>query len=248
MKASQTELLTLFKQAFEGIGFDAGRYESAADMVVWAEMHGLDVFARLPAKLDRLSESSAPLIEKPSSAGGDLMFDAGDKSALACGELICNAVFASAVNRGICSATISRIYDRQLMTKKIVDCCARGAHCLSYWQDADEPGLVHAITSDAGAQYPQISSYQCQAEVEPQALYLVCAMDPEGTREYALAHCSFINKNPLKRIEPNELSAAFQQSLSNGIEITDTLWDRLRCMANNVLVESTEQSRKGAGA
>ena len=41
--------------------------------------------------------------------------------------------------------------------------------------------------------------------------------------------------------------ANYQHALSNGIEISPPLWDRLIALGNNVLVESSEQSRRGAG-
>jgi len=40
----------------------------------------------------------------------------------------------------------------------------------------------------------------------------------------------------------------YQQKLDEGIEIDDSLWQILINKAANVLVESSEQSRKGAGA
>ena len=248
MKASSNELVSLLKQALEGCGYDAGSYESAADMVVWAEMHGLGALQKLQDNLSRIGGLANPIIDIQSATDFDLCIDAGNASTLGCGELISNVIFSHAVEHGVCSAMISRIYDRPLIAKKLVDCHAREAHCLAYWLDATDQGLVHAVLTSSESCCPQISTFQTQSDLQGQALYLVYATDVDMLKSSISRHCAFITEQPCERIEPKALRANFEQALDDGVEIDEVLWRGLRALADKVLVESNYNSRKGAGA
>jgi len=54
LNVSPTELKSLLKQAFEGMGFSQGTYQHAAEAVLWCEMRGLEGLQTLAADLSLL--------------------------------------------------------------------------------------------------------------------------------------------------------------------------------------------------
>ena len=60
MNVSKTELTALLKQVFEALGFSSGEHQNAAEMVVWAQMCGLEGLPELRRGLPR-APRRAPL-------------------------------------------------------------------------------------------------------------------------------------------------------------------------------------------
>lgn len=248
MRVSKNELNAMLKQALEGCGFDAGRYESAADMLVWAEMHGLAVLNNLAGQLARFAGGHTPEIDIKAGEDVALAIDANGASALQCGELIADAVFAKAVARGLCRASVCALRDRQLIAKKLVDCCARGAYCCAFWPDTHQPQTVHSITCLSASACPQIARFETAIVLQHQSLYVVCAMNESGLLDCVADHYAFLHATPSQGMEPAALQSHYQQTLDHGIEIDESLWQTMGALAARVLVETNEQSRKGAGA
>jgi hypothetical protein len=101
MRASPDELKALFKQAFEACGYDFGGYEVAAEMVVWSQMHGFNVFPMIKECLLPLAQDSLipkVLLDEPHK----LVFDNQGHSVLVNASQMVNLACAKALDHGFC--------------------------------------------------------------------------------------------------------------------------------------------------
>ena len=255
MKASKTELLSLFKQAFEGCGFDGSACESAADLVVWSQMHGQPGFDVIAAKLANLSAMQRPDIQFLVDRNHEIEIDVGGASTLLCAELVSDVVVARAKVSGYCAAAILNCHERPLIVRQLVQNRGRGLHGLACWRDSLDPALMRAARVQPGRCCPEILSVlgadnDCASNKLPpaQALVLVYSSTAGPLNGYVSDHCPWLAGEIRERTTPGSIGACYQQAISDGIEISDELWQSLLLLASNMLVESSEESRRGAGA
>jgi LDH2 family malate/lactate/ureidoglycolate dehydrogenase len=254
MKASRNELIALFKQAFEGVGFDFGGYESAADMIVWAEMHGLHSFKsirnRMPVFEQRkriLAEQLVPVYRE------NAIIDAKRNSSIVAAGMAFDIAYVRAIHGAVAKVTVINCYDRKLAIKKLVDCANRDVVCLAYWRDGE---ILHVVHSDTGFCCPEYSQYkledvgisECFNEEHQQTLFVICAKDVMGMQEYMANNVPELKGNKTVVISPLKMKLSYTEALTNGIVIDSDFWKELTILGQEVLVESTEQSRMGAGA
>ena len=254
MKASRNELTALFKLAFEGLGFDLGGYENAADMIIWGQMHGLNSFDAIENRITALQKRKNLSLQKLTPAStAYLTIDAKGNSSIVAAPMAFDICYVEAISHGKAKVTIENCYDRALAIKKLVDCNKKGVACLSYWRDQNQ---LHFVQTVQGHCCPQYRQYPLNAFVEhsdlqaqhQQSLFVFCATDQQALQAYITEHFADINSLKVKTITAETMKTNFQQALTHGTEIKASLWQTLATLGKTVLVESTEQSRMGAGA
>jgi len=286
MQVSLNELSAVLKQAFEGCGFDAGRYENATQMVLWLQSHGLEGLTLLAASLDQFenwTESSFGVLEESKQS---LLFDLMGQSVLSSGALVCNLVSAQALDNEFCISYIRNGQDHAFIAKQLIDAQRLGLHGFAYWEsptEALESGGIWQLyrtstkssnnmstNNDSQNQacslcpcldvfnFSQLNAAKHNATklgaddmdtLSESRYQLVLAfakdraqLDQILSQQSALTNADLLASNLAANNQAN-----YQHALSNGIEIATSLWDRLIALGNNVLVESSEQSRRGAG-
>jgi LDH2 family malate/lactate/ureidoglycolate dehydrogenase len=254
VKASRNELIALFKLAFEGVGFDFGGYENAADMIIWAQMHGLKSFDVMRNRMPDFEERKQLLVEQltPDSKKNSIIDAKGNSSIVAAGMAL-GITYVEAIKSGVANVTVLNCYDRMLTIKKLVDCAKRGVVCLAYWRDGE---TLHVVTSDTGDCCPEYIQYPlknlaggvCLNEQHQQTLFVVCASDSAGLKSYISNNLPELKGNKTLVMSPTMMKSSYTGALTNGIEIDNDFWKELATLGKEVLVESTEQSRMGAGA
>jgi hypothetical protein len=79
-------------------------------------------------------------------------------------------------------------------------------------------------------------------------LDLICSKDSNNSIESCLNIQPLLQKeNVTQSILPNEFKERFNEKIINGLYIEVTQYKRLSRMADQILVEASEQSRLGAG-
>lgn len=257
MKASRNELIALFKQAFEGVGFDFGGYESAADMIVWGQMHGLDSFEmirkRMPDFVQRKRLQVEPCsLESEGNNKERSVIDAKGNSSIVAAGIALDITYVEAMKSGVARATVLNCHDRKLVIKKLADCTNRGVVCLAYWRDDK---TLKVVTSDTGIYCPEYSQYPLKSlsdgeylnEKHQQTLFVVCATESEGLQKYISKNLPELQTSKTVVMSPMMMKSNYTTALTDGIEIDSDFWNELALLGQEVLVESTEQSRMGAG-
>lgn len=243
MRASPNELRSLLKQAFEGCGLDQGAYESAADLVLWSEMNGLAGFELLDGAIQRCLQSPKVRMSVAEHRAQRCRVDAAGDSILMCGALLSDLVRASALESGFCVCKVSNVRDPILLAKPLAEAQQRGLFGMVYWARGNQMHLIKSAAQEC------IDYLSCPAgpSAEQDGLTLVYARDQHWIEQHQRDCCPSFDEMNICH-SASQVKHHRQNTLSEGVEISDSLWSTLNRVAENVLVESTEQSRQGAGA
>jgi len=250
MKVSYNELSGLCRRAFQGLGFPDGGHEDAADMVVWLEQHGLGGIAALQAGLDRMESAPPTPLSRVYDDPGLAVIDAAGSSTLACGALAADLVHAKARRSGMAVAHLHNCCNRKLMLGYLARCARRGVSMLAFWRDSQASETVELVVSmHAGEEHPRLLLYQVQDQGQRPAPHPSVTLI--ASPHFALTQS--LQPHPagtglLERLEPEDFREQSLKVWNEGIDIDKATWTRLKALADRMLVEESEESRRrGAG-
>lgn len=250
MKVSHNELTGLCRRAFEGLGFPTGDHEDAADMVVWLEQHGLHGVDALRRGLDYLAVGEDGRLTRAFEDSSIAVIDAAGKSILVCGSVAADLAYTKAKRKGLAVVKVQNCFNRKLMLGYLARCARRGMSMMAFWRDAEDPVVVEQVVSiRAYEEYPTLLLYQIDDR------------DDNLTRNRSVTLLASPHFAMLQSLHPDPEEATLLESLgpedfekqskrvwTEGLEVDDELWARLKELSNRTLVEETEQSRRrGAG-
>lgn len=249
MKVSFNELQGLSRKAFIGIGFDDGDASDAADMVAWMEVHGLDGIAALRKGLDFLLNEDKSQPPKLIYQDADLcVVDAQKKTILGHASLAIELGYAKCRARGLSVTKIRHCHNRMLIVGYLSRIARRDMSVTAFWRNSHEPLTEIIVSFKSGDSEPEICMYSLPDTPD----------DTEPNDGITLVMVNHVNLLPdLKPDAPlNDLflqnrdaMADWQErSLVDGIDVDPDLWERLKLLAANMLVEASDDSRQGAGA
>lgn len=250
MKVSQNELTGVCRRVFEALSFPAGDHEDAADMVVWLEQHGLNGVAALKRGLDHMASTSFPapsrLYDDPSLA----VIDAADNSILVCGSMAADLAYARARRKGLAMVKVRHCHNRRLMLGSLARCARRGMNMLAFWRNHQAPLVVEQVVSiRAGEDFPTLLLYE--VEDRDDACTRNHSVTVIASPHFDLApslHPDPEEVSLLRVLEPESFRAQSQRVLREGMEVDEALWERLKTLSRELLVEESEASRRqGAG-
>ncbi|WP_449433266.1 DUF3726 domain-containing protein [Pseudomonas putida] len=223
MRVSLNEIQVMCRKAFEGMGFAMGDCEDAADMVAWLQLQGLDGFAALEKALDYLqAEADRPfaLCYEDSAL---LVLDAGGQSVLRCAATAVELALAKASHTGLAVLRIDHCHNRLLLLGYLGRAASSGLEVKAHWRDARQ---CYSAAFAANDDRPELHAADSAAKGVEQSITVTFSRVPDNTR---------VLTSP---------SAALNQ----GFTVSELTWQRLKQLANQVLVESSELSRRqGAG-
>ena len=273
MQTSKNELTSLLKQALEGCGLNAGAYEDAADVIIWNTMHGFSNFNLLEKRFELLSNSTHKTIEHEFVSHLDndelslenrkikVKFDAKQQSILQFVGRISDCLCDQAMRQKSVSAIINNCMDQVLILKKLSDSSQRGLTSTAIWKN--ENLTVNFALAREGSHCPILMSLGTDVTntLSVGTLYLNYAISPEtlfedlsSDQELSVIFEVYqkfeqqLNNTNATVLSTEQSIQNYQHCLMNGILIDDRLWELMIEYGNNVLVESTELSRMGAGA
>lgn len=247
MRVSQNELKSLFKQAFEACGYDAGRYRVAAELVVWSQMHGLNVFPLVKQHMLPLAQDSIRvkvLLDQPQK----IVFDNQGYSILTSASQIVNLANAKALNYGSCLVKVKNCVQPILITKALCDAKLFGLQIHAYWWDAETQKAIE-LRSNADQDGPEIFYYSNVNTLNNGELNVSFAkLQNTNNSELCSQRKNLFGNAQLEQHRTADYFVQqYQQSLDQGIEIEEDFWQQLLNISAKVLVESNEHSRLGAG-
>jgi LDH2 family malate/lactate/ureidoglycolate dehydrogenase len=254
MRASLDELKSLLKQAFEACGYDFGGYEVAAEMVVWSQMHGFNVLPMIKECLLPLAQDSLSpkvLLDEPHK----LVFDNQGHSVLVSASQMVNLACAKALDHGFCVTQVQNCAHPVMLAKLLCDSRNYGLYATAYWYEDHTQQLLE-LKADAEHPCPELRYYSIDSSdsnskgLNHGQLNIIFARQDNIEHPELLANRKKLFENaPLdRRLTPQYFAKQYQQSLDLGVEIEANLWQLLLEIGAEVLVESTEQSRQGAGS
>lgn len=246
MLISSNELTSLLKRVFEGMGYPVGYYEDAAALVKWLQVHGELGFGELQRALPYVADSQRPATELLAEESQALLFDCHGRSGLNCLPSIVELAQTKVLEQGCVNVKVRNCHNRKFVLKLLVDCARQGISGLAYWQNGKQPVSEHVASIAAGALHPSYSEALLGDDSVPDTQTLTLLL---STRIDLLGqlHGSSSQRNGYRQVSPEQFARAGQASLESGMDISIELWQQLNQLAEAVLVESSEQSRSGAG-
>jgi LDH2 family malate/lactate/ureidoglycolate dehydrogenase len=222
MRVSLNEIQVMCRKAFEGMGFAVGDCEDAAELVGWLHLQGLDGVATLAKALDYLQREA----ERPYTLSHEdsalLVIDAQGQSVLRCAATVVELALAKALRDGQGVLRIQHCHNRLLLLGYLSRAAERGLDVQAQWGDARQR---HVATFAAGAPCPRLHSEDAETCAE-QSITVLFSRPPQ----------------------PATPAAAHVATLNQGFVVSEQTWQRLKQFAEQILVESTEASRRhGAG-
>ena len=223
----------------------AGNYESAASNLLWLQMMGFADSAMLSQQIEQIQ---ATVQHQPSISANNLSIDNHGQSLFITSQAIHELILA----RALTEATANKNTECQIIntlhpiafTQAIADAASAGLFAAAlYHADAqsNQASLVYATpeqtiprTQATSVQIDHTSLWLCYASSEPLLLESLAA---QGVTLSALPDAG----------EAEQIQH-YQNAIYHGISIPAQLWQTLTKIASGVLVESSEQSRRGAGA
>lgn len=225
MRVSLNEIQVMCRKAFEGMGFAAGDCEDAAELVGWLHLQGLDGVGTLEKALDYLqSEAEQPftLCYEDSAL---LVIDAKGQSVLRCAATVVELALGKALRSGQAVLRIHHCHNRLLLLGYLSRAAELGLQVQARWDDARQR---HVACFAAGANHPQLHNDA-----------------PPGPQDGIEQSITVLFSRPVRAVAP---AAATHSLLNQGFTVSEHTWRRLKQMADHILVESTEASRRhGAG-
>ncbi len=256
MHVSMVELKAALRRCFEATGYFVGHYEDAAEMILWLEKHGLAGLAEFNNSLPYINQDQdkqqSTIVYEDSSA---IVIDSHHRSSLNCIAAALDMAYYKSVQNGIATATIRNCHNRMFVLKALTDCGRRGVSVVAYWQNGSQVITEHTAAIKAGHRYPNYQqsvidtdNFQEDTDQE-QSLTIICSTRVDLTSSLKARTASGIkNIQKVTHISSEQIAENKMQTVEFGIEIPQPLWDSINQIGEGVLVESSEQSRKGAGA
>jgi LDH2 family malate/lactate/ureidoglycolate dehydrogenase len=247
MQVSMVELKAALKRCFEAAGYFVGNYEDAANMIVWLENHGLQGLAELERTLPYIKDDSekelSTLIYQDNTTA---IIDCHNCSSLNNIPAAVDLAYAKSLVSGIATVTVHNCHNRMFVLKAITDCGRRGISAVAYWKNGTTRSREHTVSIGAGHRYP---SYQealtdlCVDSTNSQSLVIICSaqVDLKTSLQQSAQY------REIKKISSGRIENHKEYCIDHGITISAQLWQKINQIGDQVLVESSDQSRQGAG-
>ncbi len=240
MKSSMNELQGLLKRSFEALFAHRLDFEQCAEDIAWLQARGFRGVQALCQSLTRLEQISKsgdlPALSWTEAA----VVDASQSSLLIAAPYLIDYVIAEAMNRGEISLEIHSADKPITLMPGLVRLAEHRISAFVSWQEADSTERHEAVLLD-GEDQPAYRQVKTAKPTAVGSLSLHASSKP--TRAPLQEPGDVLEeKNALK------LQELFAESIRSGIEVPDPCYEKLSAVANRLLVEASEQSRRGAGA
>ena len=221
-----------------------GDYEDTAKLILWLELHGL---RGIQALLGTPFEGCVPpnlLSEDP------FILDAGNANLLFCASVATDLAIAHAKNpdsiQSCSQVSIKNVAMPIAIVPCVARCAARNLATAAFWFD-EASSALHLVQAKSGDCYPNYAIGAIDAMAAPKnQVELLCSCD-EPMLSKRLSSLIDLESSFAPVLSNSGLRANFKASRDTGIEIDDQHYRALNDIADRILVEDSEESRRGAG-
>ncbi len=238
---SLNEFRALLRKAFEGIYGHSRDWNALADLVLWLEYRGLDglkMFFDAEPLLNRHSfktDITYSEMETVIFGNGNSLFSL----CLEAGDIL----ISKARNQGVCVMQLNDFSDLEIITATVDRCVKNGLSAAAWWPDRN--GQAAIAFQDQGEHEPSFYKIELPTGFESLSFGTIIAdKSLKNIRERFPQWFSLLEK---EKVTASEINNKYLAHLDNGYRINFVDYSHLSKLADRVLVEATEQSRKGAG-
>jgi len=227
LNLSVNELWALLRRTFEALYGHERDYYDMARTVLWLECHGHDGVGQLIGALPHLENTKLgePNISETSS--GHYVIDGKGHSLLCIGRSICDLAMAYASENETSRIDIINVTDSKSLIGILTYAASQGFSAIAMCKDN-----LAVIAGDDRC--PTL--YKNNEDM----LSLICSRMEETLSEY-------MGKGLDIYVRADTQKDSYACSLEQGVQIKRSHYEALTIIANRVLVEASEASRRGAG-
>jgi len=227
LNLSINELWALLRRTFEALYGHERDYYDMARTVLWLECHGHDGVGQLIGALPHLENTKLPEPSLSETASGHYLIDGKGHSLLCIGRSICDLAMAYASDNETSRLDIINVVDSKPLIGILTYAASQGFSAMAICE-----GSLAIIAGEA--QHPTL--YKNNEDT----LSLICSRTEERLNEYVGEGLEVLESCDVQK-------GAYASSLEHGVQIKKSHYEALNLIANRVLVEATEASRRGAG-
>ena len=240
------EVNALLKRCFEALGYLPGDYTDAATAGVWLESHGLPGVSRIATHLSDLKLLATRRLEITARADGTATLQANGVSTLTCGQKIADLAGAMTYDSQIVRLEVLQCSDPNSIVPAIAAIGRWQYSAIAYWQTPESMFCCHLLQPD---DLPRIERWSAPSvsPLELETLHLIASQSADEL-EAALDNLRDTFGSAEQVTEAESMRQFYDDQLEHGLIVDAGQWEQLYAVANGVLVDATEQSRRGAGA
>ncbi len=225
---SHNELWALLTRTFEALYGHERDYYDMARTVLWLECHGHGGVEQLIDALPILEKenlSEPDLTELPS---GRIALDGAGHSLLCIGRSVADLAMAYAEENGMAQVDITNVSDSKSLIGNLTYIASQDFSALALCKERHAKMTV-------GDKYPTLYANDGNDIVR-----LICSKTAEALKDSLKDRTAFSDS-------VDDQEASYNAGLEQGLNVKSSHYDTLNIVANRVLVEATEASRRGAG-
>ncbi len=226
-RVSRNEFLSLIKRTFEGHGYCCGDYEDAATSTYWLEEQGLNGLnlARLAIERSPNGRDPVTIIE---DAPTYVVLDAGGCSAIVCGQQILEFSLSKLMQENSCCIEVKNCHEHVAILAALAT-TALPARVAVRWKTNDQ---LFCLSASPDKTVPEASLESFNDKDSDDQLIQI------GN-----------TSNPVCENIQNAADDLPKLSQRQGtVEVDSQHWKHFEHLAEAVLVETSDRSRRGAGA
>jgi len=227
LNLSVNELWALLRRTFEALYGHERDYYDMARTVLWLECHGHDGVGQLIEALPVLEAKNLLEPRLSEVRTGLYHIDGKGHSLLCIGRSICDLAMAYASDYETAHLDIGNVSDSKTLIGSLAYAASQGFSAIAICEDT-----LAIIT--AYAKHPTLY------KTNQNTMGLICSRTEDPLN-------AFMAKRLEVLMSTDAQKETYAASLEQGVQIKSPHYDALNLIANRVLVEATEASRRGAG-
>lgn len=244
---SNNELNGLLRRVFEALMGGRGDFAAAAEAVCWLELRGLNATRQLNSEIDVYQKQAGPTPGNIEAKSGSCGTSISVPGAFSQGFLAFDLAIGEALAREGAIYRIKCEGDRRFALPGLAQCGQAGLHAAAYWENGDNRSASLA-TIQAGCANPTCFTLTNQQPDLAGKIMLIISKKAAFVEQALLsANIDKAHPDTIVSTTAEEFDSRVLSGLRDGIPIDTDCLKRLSSIADRVLVESSEQSRRGAG-
>ena len=250
MHVSLNEFTLVCRRALDSLGFPAGDFEDAADMVVWLEQHGLGGAQLLGEILPRLQDNHWPSLQRHHDDGGCVVLEMDNGSLLNGGSLAADLACIRAMETGLGIVRLQGCLDRSFILVYLARCARRGHHIAALWCTGQPRRAVQNVgVALAFDRLPVLHRFRADGGGKQEADTATLTLF--ASRDFAMLPATPPDHPSIELLEcvtSQQFDARARRAWDQGIDVDEALWRALHELARRKLVADSATSRaRGAG-
>lgn len=238
MHVSLNEFTLICRRALDSLGFPAGDFEDAAEMVVWLEQHGLGGATLLDSILPRLRTNQWPSLQRQHDDGGCVVLQMDNGSLLSGGSLAADLACIRAVETGLGIVRLRGCLDRSFILGYLARCARRGHHIAALWCTGPPRQAVQNVgVALAYERLPVFQRFRAdgggEQEADTSTLTLFASRDFAMLPATPADHAGI---EVLEHVTAQQFDARSRCAWDQGIDVDEHLWEALHELARRKLV------------